>query len=403
MPAPGDGSPSVRCVGSGLYAAFDRFPSPKGAATHLGAWAPTLAERVDPLVLAVLGDASMPGWQREGRIEIVRDRRTGADPLTRAIAFGRAVTALADRRDDLVLAQARDPWGAAGLGASRAVRRGDVPLVFEVNGLPSIELPVAWPGLTPATLAKITALEDRCLRSADAVVVPSGVLAALLRARGVPDERLHVIPNGATVASSPPPRPADAPERYVVYVGAVQPWQGVDVALAAMRRLADLDVALVVCAAAPPKRTRSLRALSRRLGVEDRVVWHHGVDRTEVAAWLAGAAASLAPLRSGARNVTQGCCPLKVLESLAAGTPVVASDLPAVREIMRDDEHGRLVPPDRPDALARALRVLLDHPELGARWGEAGRRHIADHLSWRHSCERLAAVHDGLGSGDVRA
>ncbi|MEZ5134682.1 MAG: glycosyltransferase family 4 protein [Acidimicrobiales bacterium] len=169
------------------------------------------------------------------------------------------------------------------------------------------------------------------------------------------------------------------------------------------------------CAGSPTSTWRSWCAPPRRPSAPDRcvrraaasvwriVVWHHGVDRTEVAAWLAGAAASLAPLRSGARNVTQGCCPRKVLESLAAGTPVVASDLPAVREIMRDDEHGRLVPPDRPDALARALRVLLDHPELGARWGEAGRRHIADHLSWRHSCERLAAVHDGLGSGDVRA
>ena len=70
----------------------------------------------------------------------------------------------------------------------------------------------------------------------------------------------------------------------------------------------------------------------------------------------------------------QGCAPLKILESMASGMPVVASDLPAVRELLADGEHGRLVAPDRPGELARAIRVLLDFPERRARLAANARR-----------------------------
>ena len=91
--------------------------------------------------------------------------------------------------------------------------------------------------------------------------------------------------------------------------------------------------------------------------------WHFALPEAELARFKQHALLSLAPLKDCSRNVVQGCAPLKILESLAAGTPVIASDLPAVREIMRDGEHGRLIAPDRPGELARAIRVALDYPE----------------------------------------
>ena len=389
-------------MATALYAAFDRFPSPKGAATHLAAWAPELARQFGSAALVVLGGADSPAWQREGDLEIVRHRAPARDPLERAIGFGRRVQLVAAANPDLRLVQARDPWGAAGLLEDERVRRGTVPLVLEVNGLPSIELPETRPGLTPVTLEKIRGLEQRCLDAATAVVVPSGVIAGHLADRGVEPERCRVVPNGADPPAHPLPRPDGAPARYLAYVGAVQPWQGIGVLLAAMTRLRDLDVDLVICAAAPPRRCRDLRRRARRLGVADRVHWYHGLPRAEVAAWLAGAAASVAPLRATPRNVTQGCCPLKVLESMAVATPVVGSDLPAVRELVTDGCHGRLVPPDRPDALARALRVLLDHPDRAAEWGAAARAHVEAGLTWDHSRRRLAELYAEVGSRHVR-
>ena len=169
-----------------------------------------------------------------------------------------------------------------------------------------------------------------------------------------------VIPNGADLPS--PAEPPDAPAEYLLYFGALQPWQGVDTALRALQRL---PVELVICASVHPRRAKPLRKLAENLGVADRVHWHFALPEAELARFKQHARLSLAPLKDCSRNVVQGCSPLKILESMAAGVPVVASDLPPTRELIEDGVNGRLVAADRPGELARAIRVLLDHPERG--------------------------------------
>lgn len=388
-----------------LYAAFDRFPAPKGAGVHIGHAALTLFEQVGSGLLVVLADDDQPGYQCEQRgsttIEIVRCD-TGAGSLPdRVERFAATVAALVARHaDTLELCQVRDPWGAVPV-LSLSPRR--YRTVFEVNGLPSIELAETHEGLGRATLAGIAEIEDRCLGAADALLVPSQVIGDHLVGRGADAGRVRVIPNGARVPPSAPPRPPAAPRRpYVAYVGALQPWQGVDVALAAFARLVDLDVDLVVCSAWPARHTKHLERLTRRLEIEDRVHWHHRVRHRDVAGWLAHAELSVAPLRPTARNLQQGCCPLKVLESMAVGTPVVASDLPAVRELVADGVHGRLVRPDRPAELARAVRLLLDDPAERTRMGAAGRAHVEASLTWEHNAARARSLYETLGGSSAR-
>ena len=111
----------------------------------------------------------------------------------------------------------------------------------------------------------------------------------------------------------------------------------------AVARLTDLDdLHLVVCSATRPKRARPFLRFARRLDIDSRVDWRFGLRHNEIGAWLAHAECSVAPLTDCPRNVEQGCCPLKVVESMAAGTPVIASDLPAVRELLVDGQHGGL-------------------------------------------------------------
>ncbi|GAA4603700.1 hypothetical protein GCM10023195_12310 [Actinoallomurus liliacearum] len=383
------------------YFAFDRFPSSKGSAVHIGHMAAELFARFDGGLLGVLGGGPLPRYQREaGGIEIARFGEQIPNFLDRAEAFSRWVAAHVEpHRETLRICHVRDPWSALPVLAlpGRGYR-----VVYEVNGLPSVELVHTHPSVTPATLAKIADLERLCLEGADAVVVPSRVIAGALSRRGVPETKVHLVPNGADVAAAAP-RPDGAPERYLVYVGALQPWQGVDVLLRAFARLADLtDLRLVICSSVPERRARPLRRLAERLGVADRLLWRFTLPHAEVAGWLAGAAISVAPLTACARNLDQGCAPLKILESMAAGVPVVASDLPAVREIMADREHGRLVAPDRPAELARVLRVLLEYPDAARAMGERGRQRILADLTWPASRARLSAVYDSLTSPVVR-
>jgi glycosyltransferase involved in cell wall biosynthesis len=379
------------------YFAFDRFPSTKGSAVHIGQMAAELFDCFGGGLLGVLGGGDLPGYQREpGGIRIARFGERIPNLIDRAEAYSGWVAAhLAPHVETLRVCHVRDPWSALPVVTAPGRR---YPVVYEVNGLPSVELGHTWPLAATATLAGIAELEDFCLERADVVVVPSGVIGTALRRRGVPEARIELVPNGADV---PPerPRPDDAPESYLVYAGALQPWQGLDVLLRAFARLADLTgLKLVILSSVPERRARALRRLAERLGVEDRVVWRFTLPHAEVAAWLAGAAVSVAPLTGCARNVDQGCAPLKILESMAAGTPVVASGLPAVRELMADGVHGRLVAPDRPAELARAIRVLLEYPDAARAMGERGRERVREEFAWAATRARMAAIYRSITS-----
>jgi glycosyltransferase involved in cell wall biosynthesis len=384
-----------------LYASFDRFPSRKGSAIHIDRFARTLFERAGGGLLYVLGGNGLPPYQREGGVEIVRFSQERQNYLERALAFAARLEALLAREASaLRLAHFRDPW--SGMAILERRPEGCVA-IYEVNGLPSVELPYLHPAVPPGTLRQIAAVEQRCLEGADAIVVPSPTIAAALRRRGVDDERIRVIPNGAELPA-PTARPPDGPARYVLYFGALQPWQGLDTALRALARMSDLeDLHLVVCASVHRRKAKPYRKLAERLGVAERVHWRFALPEDELAPWREHALASLAPLRDCARNVAQGCAPLKVLESMASGVPVVASDLPVVRELMDDCAQGLLVPPDRPGELARAVRTLADLPERAEAMGAAGRARVAERFTWSASVGALGELYGELEPGWIDA
>ena len=381
-----------------LYASFDRFPSRKGSAVHIDRFARTLFQHAGGGLLYVLGGDGLPPYQREGAVEVVRYTRASENYLERALGFSARLEALLDAEGASIrLAHFREPW------SGMAVAERDVVRIYEVNGLPSVELPYLHPHIPRGTLDRIAEIEQRCLDAAHAVVVPSPVIAAALQRRGVGPDRLHVIPNGADLPA-PTPRPPDAPDRYLLYFGALQPWQGLDTALRALRRLSDLDdLHLVVCASVHRRKAKPYRKLAARLGVAERVQWRFALPEHELAPWREHALASLAPLRDCARNVAQGCAPLKVLESMASGVPVLASDLPVVRGLMDDSGQGLLVAPDRPGELARAVRTLLDFPERTAAMGAAGRARVEERFTWSAALGALDDLYATLEPGWIGA
>jgi glycosyltransferase involved in cell wall biosynthesis len=183
----------------------------------------------------------------------------------------------------------------------------------------------------------------------------------------------------------------------LLYFGALQRWQGIDVALRAFARLADFpELRLVICASHASRERHALERSARRLGVAERLQWLTALEEPELAAWRAHALATVAPLTECARNVLQGCAPLKVLESMADGVPVVASDLASTREIITDGVDGRLVQADRPAELARALRLLLEYPEERARLGAEAQLTIARRFRWDDAVASLQRLYDGI-------
>ena len=123
----------------------------------------------------------------------------------------------------------------------------------------------------------------------------------------------------------------------------------------------------------------------RKLGLEGAVSVEPAVPHHEMPALLAQADVCVAPLAYNDRNVTQGCCPLKLIEYMACGRPVVASNLPVVRELARDDVDALLFAPDDPADLARCVLALLSDAPLAQRLGcaAAGRVRQEIHLARR--------------------
>lgn len=383
-----------------IYACFDRFPTRKGAATHIARFAPCLFDFTGGGLLYCLGDAALPVHQLEGNVEILRFARPIQNFLQRALAFGaelgRVVSAHGQR---FKLAQFRDPWS----GIPLLTHAPHCSAIYEVNALPSIELAQVFPSLPARTLEKIRADERLCLERCTRIVTPSETTRGLLRGLGVPAEKITVIPNGADLCE-PAPRPAAAPSDYVIYFGAMQRWQGVDTLLRAFARLSDLDsLRLVLCASERTRDTRRLERFAERLGLTPRIQWHYRLAPDELCAWVQHALLSVAPLQDCARNALQGCAPLKILESMACGVPVIASDLAPVRELLRDGVEGRLVAADRPGELARTIRILLAYPAHRAQLGRNARERIARELTWNAALERLTSVYRSLGAAPREA
>jgi len=145
---------------------------------------------------------------------------------------------------------------------------------------------------------------------------------------------------------------------------------------------------LVIVGGSPQRRhLEELKVLVASLGLR-RVILTGFVPPVQVPAYLQ-AADLLALPNSGAAEISRlYTSPLKLFEYLASGRPVIASDLPSIREILTHGLNGWLVPPDDPPALAAGITTLLDAPDLGSALARQGRA-IARQHTWLKRAEGL--------------
>jgi glycosyltransferase involved in cell wall biosynthesis len=387
-----DAQPSV------LYTAFDVVPSPKGASTHITYFVRGLVDAGYRVQLITAGDPSLPEQDEYWGAQIWRVP-CGDDPnfLQRAVEFGQAVMRHVESSPPYHLVHFRSIW--SGLGLVQARPRFAYRTLFEVNGLPSIEIKYHYPALKGSPLlAKIKEQEIVTLLLADAVICPSAVTRAYLTSLGIPRERITVIPNGVdTERFCPQPLPPVADRPTLLYIGTLADWQGLDLLLEAMPAiLANQPARLRIVGRGRGRQRKDLLKRVRKLGLAEAVSVEPAVPHHEVPALIAQAAVCLAPLAYNDRNVTQGCCPIKVLEYMACGRPLVAANLPVVRELAREDVDVLLFTPDDPADLARCVSTLLADPALAQRLADSAAQWARDRFSWRHAQKKLLRVYAEL-------
>ncbi len=266
-------------------------------------------------------------------------------------------------------------------------------LVFEVNGLPSIELKYRYPGSEDdrELMRKIEAQERACVAAADRIVTPSRVTREfLVGRRGAVEERVVVIPNGVDTESFRPRERPDGPWT-LLYFGTLAAWQGVDVAVRAVARAGEVHFKLR--GTGSRAQADAVRRLAEKLGVASRVAVGSSVSQQALADELAACHAVVAPLPWNDRNALQGCCPFKILEGMAAGRPVIASDLPVVREIGEHEEHLLLCKASSVDSLVEGIVRLRADPELARKLGTHGRGLVERRYTWETAVNALSGVY----------
>ena len=166
---------------------------------------------------------------------------------------------------------------------------------------------------------------------------------------------------------------------------ALEQERGLDILV---RATAQLNDALLILVGGPMDAEPHLRNAARAAGLApDRLLIHDRVPNLEVPTWLRAFDVVAMPYPNTAHYALE-LSPLKLFEAMAAGVPVVATDLPSARLVLRDGENALLVPPDDPAALAAALSKLLDEPTLRKRIAARAKADVTP-ITWSARASRI--------------
>ena len=202
------------------------------------------------------------------------------------------------------------------------------------------------------------------LRGCDLVVAISpGVAEELVNHYHVSIDRVFVLPVGVDLDRfrAIPYEEIASPEQLTMcYVGALAKHRGLETVLEALSRVsAEVPARLILAGDGPEEDVRALKQEAARLGLDDRVVWRGYIPHEQIPGLLSEAMISVSPLPD--LQAYRVSVPAKVVESMAAGAVVIASDIPAHQRLLTDGVEGLLFPPGDAIRLAElALRVYRD-------------------------------------------
>jgi len=225
-------------------------------------------------------------------------------------------------------------------------------------------------------------------------------LRAELVARGVPQNKITVIPNAVDVEGFHFGKPQDTALRaslgledakVIGFIGSFYAYEGLDLLIGALPLvLREIPEARVLLVGGGPQEA-ALKALTERLGLQHAVRFAGRVPHAETPRYYSTVDVLAYPRRS--MRLTDLVTPLKPLEAMAQGLLVVASDVGGHRELIRDGVNGALFKAGSAESLARALITLFRTPERWAQLRHNGRAFVERERTWRSSVARYERVY----------
>ena len=238
------------------------------------------------------------------------------------------------------------------------------------------------------------ACKRRVVHGSEHVTVVSRAMLETLQHEVGDSINCSVLPMGVDTQTRFVPPASPISRGGLLFVGRLADKKGVDVLLEALARLRDMpDLSLHVIGTGPEE--ARLRQQVQRLDLDKVVDFVGPVPNKDLPLWYQRSALLAFPSVVTPYGDQEGLG-LVPVEALACGCAVVASDLPAVRDVIRDKQTGLLVPPGDPAQLAEALHVLLWDKPLSERLAAVGRADVIERFDWDRIAGRYAALLDRM-------
>jgi len=293
------------------------------------------------------------------------------------------------------------------LSAIAVARLLRIPVVLQIHAPPYLGcryagLPLRWGPLWEA-------VERWALASADAILVVARPLKEYYVARGVPEAKLSVVPNGADLARfRPETDPAGVIAGYGLkgttvlgYVGILDRWAGIDRLVELVPWLAARHQSLKLLIVGDGPMREELELSVRRRGLEERVILTGFVPHAEIPQHLAAMDVAVAPYRPVELFYFSS---MKLVEYLAMGRAVVAPRTGEIPELVSDGENGVLYPPGDQSEMAARILELLDSPSLRAELGRrAAERITARRWTWEANAREVLRTLSAVAGGAMEA
>jgi PEP-CTERM/exosortase A-associated glycosyltransferase len=276
-----------------------------------------------------------------------------------------------------------------GLPAWRVAQSLRIPLVYEVRDLwENASVDRGKFAADSLAYRAARALETVVLKRAQATVTICETLRRELAPRVASPERLFVVANGVeTETFTARPRSAELLRRWrlagkavISYIGTFQPYEGLDTLVRAVPHiLAAIPNAHVMITGAGGVQSE-LEALSKSLRLTEHITFTGKVPHSEVLDLYALADVCVYPRLL--TRTTQLTTPLKPLEAMAMGKPVIVSDVPAMAELIAEGSTGLTFTAGDPQALAQTIARVLADPALQKQLGDAARHYVVNERQW---------------------
>jgi glycosyltransferase involved in cell wall biosynthesis len=205
---------------------------------------------------------------------------------------------------------------------------------------------------------------------------------------GIPEEKIRILPNGVDTKYFYPS--GEKEENLVLFVGRICPEKGINTLLESLTYLkAPINLAIIGPSDWNLKHFNNIMELVKKENEKGKhkVMYLGAKNQKEIIEWYRKASLLILPSRR------EGF-PVVILEALACETPVVATNVGGIPEILHDNKCGILVPPNNSQKLAEAIQFFLDNRDIRIKFGRQGRMMVQERFSLDSVVEKLSKIYD---------